>query len=128
MATKAKFATCNTADDDLIAGDLPAIDRLVAAFLRIRGLDRLDDAVSSRYWLATDIGVTAEDLDDLLSLLRWRGLIKLPNDHLVTVRDATVLKAMALAESGNTSDYMQIFSPPTKFPMRADQERNGLQN
>lgn len=82
-----------------IAPERSAIDKFVAALIRIRGVDRLDDAVISRHWLATDMRVTVEDLDRLLKLLRWQGLIGLPNDHLVTVLDGSALKEIALCSS-----------------------------
>ena len=74
-----------------------AIEKFVAALVRTRGVDRLDEAVISRHWLATDMRITIEALDRLLKLLRWQGLIGLPNDHLVTVIDASRLKKIALA-------------------------------
>ena len=72
------------------------IDKLVAAFVRIRGLDRLEGAIISRCWLAADMGVSAIDLDRLLKLLRWQGLVGLPNEHLVTVNDAAAMRDIAL--------------------------------
>lgn len=73
------------------------IDKLVAAFVRIRGIDRLEGAIISRCWLATDMRVSATDLDRLLKLLRWRGLVGLPNEHLVTVNDAAAMRDIAIA-------------------------------
>ncbi len=72
------------------------IDKLVAAFVRIRGLDRLEGAMISRCWLAADMDVSATDLDRLLKLLRWQGLIRLPNEHLVTVDDPAAMREIAL--------------------------------
>ena len=71
------------------------IDKLVAAFVRIRGVDRLEDALISRCWLAADMGVSIDELDRLLKLLRWQGLIDLPNEHLVTVKDAAAMREIA---------------------------------
>lgn len=72
------------------------IDKLVAAFVRIRGIDRLEGAIISRCWLAADMDVAAADLDRLLKLLRWQGLVGLPNEHLVTVNDAAAMRDIAL--------------------------------
>lgn len=74
------------------------ISRFVAALVRIRGANRLDDAIISRHWLATDMGVDIERLDRVLRLLRWRGLISLPNDNLVEVRDGQSLKSIWIAD------------------------------
>ena len=74
------------------------ISRFVAALVRIRGADQLDDAIISRHWLATDMGVDIERLDRLLRLLRWRGLILLPNENLVEVRDGRSLKSIWIAD------------------------------
>ena len=82
-----------------IAPDRSAIDEFVAALVRTRGVDHLGEAVITRHWLATDMRVTVEDLDRLLKLLRWQGLIELPNDHLVTVVDGSALKEIALCSS-----------------------------
>lgn len=82
--------------EEPIAPDRSAIDKFVAALVRIRGVDRLDDAVITRHWLPTDMRVTIEDLDCLLKLLRQQGLIGLPNDHLVKVLDGAALKEIAL--------------------------------
>jgi len=72
------------------------IDRLVAAFARIRGVDCLEGAVMTRCWLAADMGVPADSLDGLLKLLRWQGLIGLPDEHLITVDDAEAVRAIAM--------------------------------
>lgn len=72
------------------------LDRLVAAFVRIRGVDRLEGALITRHWLAADMGVSIESLDGLLRLFRWQGLIGLPNEHLVTVEDHEAMRALAL--------------------------------
>ena len=73
------------------------IDKLVAAFVRIRSVDRLEDALISRCWLAADMGVSSTELDRLLKLMRWQGLIELPNEHLVTVNDAAAMREIAEA-------------------------------
>ena len=85
-----------SATEDLDVSGTSAIEKFVAALVRTRGVDRLDDAVISRHWLATDMRITIEALDRLLKLLRWQGLIGLPNDHLVTVIDASRLKKIAV--------------------------------
>ena len=72
------------------------LDRLVAAFVRIRSVDRLEGAIITRCWLAADMGVTVDSLDGLLKLLRWQGLVGLPDDHIVTVEDADAMRAIAL--------------------------------
>ena len=38
----------------------------------------------------------ARGLDRLLKLLRWQGLVGLPNEHLVTVNDAAAMRDIAL--------------------------------
>ncbi len=82
-------ARCDEADSQ------SNIDKLVAAFVRIRGVDRLEDALITRCWLAADMGVSDAELDRLLKLLRWQGLIELPNEHLVTVNDAAAMREIA---------------------------------
>ena len=72
------------------------IDQLVAAFVRIRGVDRLEGAVMTRCWLAADMGVPVASLAGLLKLLRWQGLIGLPDEHLITVDDAEAVRAIAM--------------------------------
>lgn len=74
-------------------GDL---DRLVAAFVRIRGVDRLEGAIMTRHWLAADMRISMDRLDRLLKLLRWQRLIDLPNAHLITVVDPAAMRALAL--------------------------------
>ena len=77
--------------------DLSDVDKLVAAFVRVRGLNRLDDGIISRCWLAHDMNMSATDLDSLLSLLRWQGLVRLPNADLVAVDDAAAMRDIALS-------------------------------
>ncbi|MBU2533910.1 MAG: hypothetical protein KKB37_14305 [Alphaproteobacteria bacterium] len=72
-----------------------SIDRLVAAFVRIRGMDRLEGAFMTRCWLAADMKAGPEELDRLLKLLRWQGLIELPNEHLVVVTDPEAMLEIA---------------------------------
>lgn len=85
--------------------DASELDKLVAAFVRIRSIDRLDGAIISRWWLAADMGADAEDLDRLLKLLRWQGLIGLPNAHLVTVDDPAAMREIAVrASAGDAPD------------------------
>ncbi len=81
--------------DDTSAVSDVGIDQLVAAFVRIRGIDRLEGAMMTRHWLAADMGVPVTSLDGLLRLLRWQGLIELPDDHFVTVKDADAMRAIA---------------------------------
>jgi hypothetical protein len=99
-----KSYACN--DDERLDADLSLIDKLVAAFVRIRDVNRLDGAVISRYWLACDMGVIDEDLDCLLKLLEWQGMIELPNQHWVTVRYAGALQEIALARSGCAAEAL----------------------
>lgn len=84
--------------------DATELDKLVAAFVRIRSVDRLEGAIISRCWLAADMGADAGDLDRLLKLLRWQGLIGLPNAHLVTVNDPAAMREIALAGAARTAD------------------------
>ena len=112
MATVSGSAEYNAASGDndvLVVTEQSAIDKLVAALVRIRGVDRLDRAIITRCCLAADLRMSAEDLDGLLKLLRWRGLINLPNEHLVTVLDATALKAIAAGQPEIVGDAR----PPT---------------
>ena len=63
------------------------IDQLVAAFVRIRGVDRLEGAVMTRCWLAADMGVPVASLDGLLEQPQGVGLTPLqrPNAPAVVV-------------------------------------------
>lgn len=83
--------------DEATASSDMDIDKLVAAFVRIRGVDRLEGALMTRCWLAADMGVPVASLDCLLKLLRWQGLIGLPDEHLITVDDADAVRAIALS-------------------------------
>jgi hypothetical protein len=76
--------------------DQADLDKLVAAFVRIRGVDRLGGAIITRHWLASDMRVPVESLDGLLKLLRWQGFIELPDNHIVTVKDHVAMRAIAL--------------------------------
>ena len=73
------------------------VDKLVAAFVRVRGLNRLEGGIISRCWLAHDMNMSADDLDSLLSLLRWQGLVRLPNANLVAVGDSAAMRDIALS-------------------------------
>ena len=88
--------------------DQTALDKLVAAFVRIRSVDRLEGAIIARYWLATDMGVTVESLDGLLKLLRWQGLISLPDEHIVVVKDAEAMRAIALGRPDLTPRLTEL--------------------
>jgi len=77
--------------------EMSNIDKLVAAFVRVRGLNRLDGGIISRCWLAHDMNMSTSDLDSLLSLLRWQGLVRLPNPDLVVVDDAAAMREIALS-------------------------------
>ncbi len=79
------------------ASDMSDVDKLVAAFVRVRGLNRLDGGIISRCWLAHDMKMPAAELDSLLSLLRWQGLVRLPNADLVAVDDAPAMRDIALS-------------------------------
>lgn len=79
------------------ANDMSDVDKLVAAFVRVRGLNRLDGGIISRCWLAHDMDMPAAELDSLLSLLRWQGLVRLPNADLVAVDDAPAMRDIALS-------------------------------
>ena len=91
----------HTQDDEQI--DATELDKLVAAFVRIRSVDRLEGAIISRCWLAADMGADADDLDRLLKLLRWQGLVGLPNEHLVTVDDPEAMREIALASAARAA-------------------------
>jgi hypothetical protein len=82
--------------DEAAASSDMDIDQLVAAFVRIRGVDRLEGAVITRCWLAADMGVPVASLDGLLKLLRWQSLIGLPDEHLITLDDAEAVRAIAI--------------------------------
>jgi hypothetical protein len=97
MATVVDHSPANRSRNrDLLVPDQFAIDLLVAALVRIRSVDTLEGALITRHWLAADMKVTFPELDRLLKLLRWHGLIELPNEHLVTVKDHAALRAIAL--------------------------------
>ena len=72
------------------------VHQFVAAFVRIRGVDHLEGALMTRCWLAADMGVPIASLDRLLRLLRWQGLIGLPDEHLITINDAEAVRSIAL--------------------------------
>ncbi|MGI9478708.1 MAG: hypothetical protein ACR2PI_18545 [Hyphomicrobiaceae bacterium] len=76
---------------------LSDVDKLVAAFVRVRGLNRLEGGIISRCWLAHDMKMSPDKLDSLLSLLRWRGLVRLPNPDIVIVGDADAMRDIALS-------------------------------
>jgi len=73
-----------------------AVEKLVMAFVRVRGLDRLDDALLTRAWLIADMKIGPEELDSLLRLLRWQGMVSLPDEHLVVVEDPAAMLEIAL--------------------------------
>ena len=95
------FAVDHTISQPLMVGDSAEadqanLDKLVAAFVRIRGIDHLEGALITRHWLAADMDVPVESLDGLLKLFRFQGLIGLPNEHIVTVEAPQTMRALAL--------------------------------
>lgn len=96
--------------------DASELDKLVAAFVRIRSVDQLDGAIISRCWLAADMGADAGDLDRLLKLLRWHGLIGLPNAHLVTVDDPAAMREIALAGAAQSTPLATVAAADSDAP------------
>jgi len=77
------------------------VSKFATAFIRIRGESRLDGAIMSRHWLATDMGIEIQRLDRLLRLLRWQGVIRLPNDHLIEIVDAAAVRRIWMNDQPN---------------------------
>ena len=82
--------------DDSAASSEMDVHQFIAAFVRIRGVDRLQGALMTRCWLAADMGVPVASLDRLLRLLRRQGLIGLPDEHLITINDAEAMRSISL--------------------------------
>jgi hypothetical protein len=129
MATVVEHSPADRSKNrDLLLPDQFAIDKLVAALVRIRSVDTLEGALITRHWLAADMRVTFPELDRLLKLLRWHGLVELPNEHLVTVKDHEALKAIALGAMIHDGVREAAGSAATNENNNAQEKETGAEN
>jgi hypothetical protein len=105
-----------------------AVDKLVAAFVRVRGVDRLEGGIMTRYWLAHDMGVSAQELDGVLGLLRWSGLVELPNANLVLVADADAMREIALSAPPESTNVVWLCNTPRKKRSWRERETAAKEN